>query len=188
MELIQISDSKLKIMLSDADMARFSLDAYDMDYSRSETRRAFRQMLDSVRDQSGFDTCGERIFVQVYPSNDGGCEVFVTKLGTGKGDTEVKGSGQRDVRGRECAYSFGRFDDMLVFCRYLYNCREEYRGEGAAYRDCAGRYYLSLPRDCGFAHCDEYSRKISPAGLEAYISEHGRCLVERGAVEILGKL
>ncbi len=191
MELIQISESKLKIMLSENDMVKYSLDAIDSDYSRDGTRRALRSMLDSVKEMSGFDTCGERIFVQMYPSRGGGCEVFVTKLGGEKGDLTTVGiPTQTDVRKAPgaCAYGFDSFGGMLAVCRYLYNCRADCRGEGKAFRDERGSYYLSLPDHCTFAHSEEFSKRISPSRLDAYIAEHGRCLIERGAVEILGKL
>ncbi len=190
MELIQISENKLKIMLSETDMIKYSLDGDEADYSRDETRRAFRRMLSCVRQMSGFDTRGERIFVQMYPSRGGGCEVFVTKLGDRKGDFfEVDTLSRTDVKRQTGdAYGFDSLENMLVVCRYLYSCRADCRGEGKAYRDDRGNYYLSLPAGCSFAHSEEFSKKISPARLDAYITEHGRCLIEHGAVEILGKL
>ena len=190
MELIQISENKLKIMLSETDMIKYSLDGEDADYSKDETRRAFRQMLSYVRQMSGFDTRGERIFVQMYPSRGGGCEVFVTKLGDRKGDFFEMGTlSKTDVKRQTGnAYGFESLEGMLAVCRYLYSCRADCRHEGRAYRDDRGNYYLALPSHCEFAHCEEFSKRISPARLDAYITEHGRCLIEQGAVEILGRL
>lgn len=190
MELIQISENKLKIMLSETDMIKYALDGESADYSKDETRRAFRHMLSRVRQMSGFDTRGERIFVQMYPSRDGGCEVFVTKLGDRKGEYfEVDTLSRTDVKKQTGnAYGFNSLENMLAVCRYLYNCRSDCRHEGKAFRDDRGNYYLALPESCKFAHCEEFSKQISPARLDAYIKEHGRCLIESGAVEILGQL
>ena len=85
MELIVISKSKLKIMLTPPDMQRYELADGQMDCADEQTRRAFRHIFDDARDQIGFDTEGERLFVQLYTSRGGGCEIFVTKLGTGSG-------------------------------------------------------------------------------------------------------
>ncbi len=190
MELIQISENKLKIMLSETDMIKYALDGESADYSKDETRRAFRHMLSRVRQMSGFDTRGERIFVQMYPSKGGGCEVFVTKLGDRKGEYfEVDTLSRTDVKKQTGnAYGFNSLENMLAVCRYLYNCRSDCRHEGKAFRDDRGNYFLSLPAGCSFAHSEEFSKQISPARLDAYIKEHGRCLIEQGAVEILGKL
>lgn len=81
MELIVISKSKLKIMLTPPDMQRYELADGQMDCADEQTRRAFRHIFDDARDQIGFDTEGERLFVQLYTSRGGGCEIFVTKLG-----------------------------------------------------------------------------------------------------------
>ncbi|MBQ4327619.1 MAG: adaptor protein MecA [Clostridia bacterium] len=190
MELIQISENKLKIMLSETDMIKYALDGESADYSKDETRRAFRHMLSRVRQMSGFDTRGERIFVQMYPSKGGGCEVFVTKLGDRKGEYfEVDTLSRTDVKKQTGnAYGFNSLENMLAVCRYLYNCRSDCRHEGKAFRDDRGNYYLALPAGCDFAHGEEFSKQISPARLDAYIKEHGRCLIESGAVEILGQL
>ena len=81
MELIIISQSKLKIMLSPPDMQHYELQADNLSCATEQTRRAFRHIFDDARSQVGFETEGERLFVQLYASRDGGCEIFVTKMG-----------------------------------------------------------------------------------------------------------
>lgn len=81
MELIIINQSKLKIMLSPPDMQRYELTSEHLDCTDEQTRRAFRRIFEDARTQSGFDTTGERLLVQLYTSKYGGCEIFVTKLG-----------------------------------------------------------------------------------------------------------
>lgn len=78
MELILISNKKLKIMLSEEDMEQYGIGG-DADCADSATRRAIRSLLERARDQIGFKTDGEEIFVQLYTSKKGGCELFVTK-------------------------------------------------------------------------------------------------------------
>ena len=78
MELIPINESKLKIMLDEIDMKEYRLGA-ESDCAELETRRAIRDILDAAREQIGFNTEGAEIFVQLYTSKRGGCELFVTK-------------------------------------------------------------------------------------------------------------
>lgn len=80
MELIVISRSKLKIMLTEPDMQHYHLEATHMNCTDAHTREAFRHIFDDARDEIGFDTEGKRLFVQLYTSKGGGCEIFVTKL------------------------------------------------------------------------------------------------------------
>ena len=81
MELIIISQSKLKIMLSPPDMQHYELQADNLSCATEHTRRAFRHIFDDAKSRVGFETEGERLFVQLYASRDGGCEIFVTKMG-----------------------------------------------------------------------------------------------------------
>ena len=62
MELIKISDSKLKIALTPTDMEKYSLDIQTMDYDKTETRSAFWQLLDEAKHKTGFDAASEKIF------------------------------------------------------------------------------------------------------------------------------
>lgn len=88
MELILISDSKLKIMLSESDMEQYSI-GNDADCVEPGVRRAIRSLLEKAREQIGFNTEGDEIFVQLYTSKNGGCELFVTKTASGE-DRELE--------------------------------------------------------------------------------------------------
>ena len=78
MELILISNTKLKIMLDESDMIKYHI-GNESDCSKGSTRRAIRSILECARAEVGFNTDGEEIFVQLYTSKKGGCELFVTK-------------------------------------------------------------------------------------------------------------
>lgn len=80
MELIVISDRKLKIMLTEPDMAKYELQPNTADYGDLHTRAALRHIFEDAQAEIGFETQGERLFVQLYTSRNGGCEIFVTKL------------------------------------------------------------------------------------------------------------
>ena len=81
MELILISNTKLKIMLDESDMIKYHIGS-ESDCAKGSTRRAIRSLLECAREQIGFNTDGEEIFVQLYTSKKGGCELFITKCFT----------------------------------------------------------------------------------------------------------
>ena len=153
MELIVINQNKLKIMLSAPDMARYELESTRMDCADAHTRAAFRHIFDDARNEIGFDTQGERLFVQLYASKEGGCEIFVTKLGNPSEGNEWE-SGERELLRRICekeedmtanraeqqlstvgvrrtAVAFHELEDLLAVCRRL--LRDGYRGRSAVY-------------------------------------------------------
>ena len=80
MELLVISESKLKIMLTAPDMIKYDLTAPQTESLSVHDREALRHLFRDAKAEIGFDTEGARLFVQLYSSKEGGCEIFVTKL------------------------------------------------------------------------------------------------------------
>ena len=81
MEFLVINESKLKIIMTPEDTAKYEFQASGADYDSPDTRRVFWRIIDEATANVGFDPKGDKILIQLYPSRDGGCEIFVTKLG-----------------------------------------------------------------------------------------------------------
>ena len=204
MELILISSSKLKIMLSDADMEKYDLTAETVDYDNTATRRAFWSILDDAKNETGFDAASDRLFIQMYPSKDGGCEMFVTKLGTLCAEdsaapcaTEQKRHRQprceEKPRERLSVYSFESLEWLLGVCRRL--LRIKWKGRSKAYRAFDGTCYLFLyergeafPLLTRFSFISEYGIAEHAETVSLYIKEYAAPLCENAAVETLGAL
>ena len=199
MELILISDNKLKIMLTEEDMFRYEISADSIDYDNTETRRAFWQILDEAKHRTGFDAASERVFVQVYPSRSGGCEMYVTKLGaapvTSAGGEALPGRAEGTRIGRHALYEFASFERLASVCERL--CGAGYSDTSAAYADRdSGIYYLVLteraapsPRGIGgLCFIEEYGRRRGGRYVLEYISEHCICIEPTRAVELISRL
>jgi negative regulator of genetic competence, sporulation and motility len=215
MELIRIGDSKLKITLTSDDMTQYDLDCDTMDYDNSETRKAFWDILDHAKQITGFDAAGDRVFVQLYPSKKGGCEMYVTKLGLICADRREgerththlsrpahgthgvsapaltpREDGERDRLG---AYRFEGLHDLLCVCRQL--ARRGYDAQSSAYRDEKDRFYLILRErgegcrlSCGdFCFITEFGTPENAETVRLYISEHGAPICEGNAVSTLSR-
>ena len=176
MELILISDSKLKIMLSQKDMTKYALNIDDITYDNTEARRAFRTILDEAKSKTGFDAARERIFVQVFPSRCGGCEIFVTKLEGDAAASTVR-------KGANCIYRFTDIDNLIAVCSILVN--QGYDGESAVYCD-KNRYYLSISGEHRFIN--EYADLRENKKYIYHILEHCDRICTEGAVEVLASL
>ena len=203
MELIRISDSKLKIMLTPMDMRHFELCADNFCDDSEQMHRSFRRLFDEVKRQSGFEADDHRISVQYFPSREGGCEMFISNL-----------SGERDratcaltpaqemqpatrTRGSFCrsfAYRFEGLDELLSVCRRLLPM--DYITASSAWRDDNGRYYLFIntfasspfatPEELYFVV--EYGTIENAAQLRLYLSEHGAVVCAEDAVGTLGAI
>ena len=199
MELIVISDAKLKVMLSAEDVRRYELAGAAVDGENPETKRVLREILDEVKTRTGFDACGERVLVQLYPSRGGGCELFVTKLGKTihqKEPGEVSVSQERRTAMydlRPAVFAFDSLDDLLTVCRELYHAG--YALLSTAYAADDGRYYLvlqerirtgNLPSRLSFV--EEYGKRRRGGGELSYIKEHSSCIAASDAVRRLAPL
>ena len=203
MELIRISDSKLKIMLTPMDMRQFELSSDNFYDDSEKMHRSFRRLFDEVKRQSGFEADDHRISVQYFPSREGGCEMFISNL---SGDREKTSCaltptpGMHPVtrtRGSFCrsfAYRFDGLEELLSVCRRLLPM--DYISASSAYRDDAGRYYLFLstfasspfatPEELYFVV--EYGSLENASQLRLYLSEHGMVICAEDAVGTLGAI
>lgn len=206
MEIIMISENKLKIMLCKEDLTHFELKPEQLDYSNTETKRMFWDVLNRAKHQNGFDTDGQRVLVQLYPSKEGGCEMFVTKIGVLHNEeskshiNEKKHSGainfKKSSRSHtsQSAFRFEDTEEMLEVCRRLKKIG--YLGDSSAYFCDNGSKYLLLsdvdssefaPPD-EFSFISEYGDLENSKNLEYYILEHGKAICEFDAVSILSNL
>lgn len=190
MDLIFINKNKLKIMLNNADMADYSLSPDTIDYNDVDAKNIFYNILNRAKKETGFDFENGRIFIQLYPSKEGGCEMYVTKLcGVSKRDDE-KDSGEMIKGKRRCAYSFESLDSMLSVCRRLFSLDYSEKSSAFSYSD---RFYLLLsePEETAyiplseFSFIKEFGRSESYKNTELLLIEKGSCICNNNAVETL---
>lgn len=213
MDLIRISDSKLKIMLTSSDMTHYDLHNDSVSFADAHVRRVLRRLLADAREQTGFDGDMTRLYVQMYPCADGGCELFISKL---EQDSENEESplGQRlpapglcppasqgralrsaERFGRDmCAYSFTRLCDLINVCKRLYAVG--FPGKSTLYTDQKQVYYLFL-RDFSppslyspdeYCFLGEYGSRENARMLQNYIGEYGRLICKDDAVAVMSQL
>ena len=209
MEIIMINDSKIKIMLSAEELASFDLDTSKLDYSNTETKRMFWDILGRAKRSVGFDTDGYRVLVQLYPSRCGGCEMFVTRLSctkSEKGDKEQtqiepiinqlpkSPSSRREYEDLYVgAFAFESMDHLIRVCKRLSDIG--YDGERDAYIGEDKRSYLFLSNLCEcpylpldeFSFISEYGTNENEETARSYVYEHAREICKRHAVEQLSR-
>lgn len=212
MELIPINNSKLKIMLDESDMKEYNI-SDEADCANGETRQAIRNILDRARDQIGFNTEGSEIFVQLYTSKRGGCELFVTKSSfsplkddkqidkrtkkakkdecqalTVRGDAHLSGS--KNDFGR-MIFSFETLSDLCAVCKILSN--RDFLFPSHAYVDGNNFYYLILDNTNSSAYTRldkltfifEYGSRERSDHIFTYLCEHAKPICENNAITTL---
>ena len=189
MELILITGRKLKIMLTAADMENYRLDCGNMDYDNTETRRAFRSILDEAGRRTGFDAASDKVMIEVYPCKSGGCELFVTKL--------ARKSGADIIGVSEILYGiyiFEELEKLLRVCRLLSESGFDGRADAYSYENGGprGKYYLVLfgrsDKKARYSFVGEYGAKCRNGKYLYFIKEHCARICKGDAVGVLGDL
>ena len=191
MDVLKITDSKLKIMLSADDMKKYRLSKDSVDYNDSKTRKSFAEILNRVKQTHGFNVDHDKVLIQFYPSKDGGSELFVTRLGLLPPSSERAISRSSRVTlldARAVLYLFDDLPSLIKTARILKNAScgysDVYLGDG-------GEYYLEIyekgtePLNCNVIN--EYGRRLSPS-YYYYISEHAKKLTANNGVELFALL
>ena len=194
MELLVISESKLKVMMDKEDMEKYGLIGSDLDYDDPPTRKKLLRILDDVKAQSGFDTAADKLLIQLYPSRDGGSEMFVTKLGLlpASAEQSLKRSRGVGVFCRESEIFFASdFSSLLQMAR-LCDGLKYIENSSLFYEEGRGYYLILDERGSGGVPSPlwpllEYGEPL-PAGRRAYIEEYTENLMEENAAHLLSSL
>lgn len=196
MEVLKISGTKIKIMLTSLDMEKYSLDINDVDYNDPKTRTKVWKILDFVKKEYGFDSEGDKLLIQFYPSKDGSAELFVTKLtGLSRGNERFmsKSVNVTMLDSRRTMYNFGSLTELIQASKIISGAKSIKDSE-LFYSDSEG-YYLEitergatrLGQICEFAILLEFASK-TPDERIPYITEHCKKLTDGSAVEQLSRL
>lgn len=209
MELIRINDKKLKIMLTSTDMKNYALDVQKLSGGAEETRQAFRHLLHDAGIDGGFEPGNDKIYIQYYPSREGGCEMFITRLDQVAapmdtvGTQSVQKSAKKEIRsGWQLAFRFNSLSSLLLSCRALDMVLSSLAGRvtSSVYRDEReekDQFYLLISVVGHDDHAEpfalsrilsEFGYKLSHQDAKLYLGEHGEPLCLKNAIETLGRL
>ncbi|MBQ7356456.1 MAG: adaptor protein MecA [Clostridia bacterium] len=190
MKFLLVSDSKLKITITNKEMNEYSIDPETVDHFNSASRRGFWRVLELARSRVGFDVSGDKVLIQFYPINSGECEVFVTKLGilSPRNANLVSRSDRVNTLERRCGYyAFDTWEDLMRVAREIAALTHV---DSSLYSLPDGKLILSvLEYKTGGEHAEfpiltEYSRRLS-ADFEGYLIEHSEVLIRDNAIEKL---
>lgn len=191
MELLRINERKLKVTLTREDMTAYALTCENLDYDNTETRRAFWCILDEAKHKTGFDAASDRVYVQIFPSRGGGCEMYVTKLGENPNKPAPVTLKKEPLFVEKTIFRFEKLEDMLSASACLSECG--FTSVSSAYL-AYDNYYLLVGQD-GVKPPSDRRRGASVSDLiaefgiktdlsaEGWLAEHAVCICPEHAVE-----
>ena len=187
METIKIGEKKLKIMLTEADLRRYDL-SVPVDVASVAGRERLRRILRDACGEFEFDPDSGRVFVQIYESTAGGCELFVTQREKLRGgESMTPRVSMPKMKSEHGVYAFPDLDSLLAVCGRL---ARPGRADTSAYVGHGGGYYLLTyePESRLDAICGEYGGERCGDAAVAFLSEHCDCICRTDAVGVLGRL
>ena len=80
MDILKIGDNSLKIMLTADDLITYSID-YDILNTKTEySIKILKEILRDAGSKCGFTADSSKLFVQLYASSKGECEIFAKRI------------------------------------------------------------------------------------------------------------
>lgn len=204
MDLILISEEKLKIILSYQDMLELNIDIESFDYSNVSSKKVFWEILEKAKLSAGFDADKSKLYVQVFPDSDGGCEIFVTKYNSDNPSNKNKNKYTYKSQNKDSINIFvvSNYDNINKLCSRLYT--ENYNFKTSLYKTEQEKYILTLEFEEALPsfyknqqfinnhypqYLSEYGKIVTlTKSLRSQIEEHCTLIIKDNTIEILSSL
>ena len=189
MELILISSNKLKVILTPDEMKKYRLDTGKDGHGVTD-KRHLASLLEDIKRKSGFSVDSGSVYIELFESIDGGCEIFISREIRKISPPHDKASSHIESI---LIYRFHSVDDLISVSR-----RIEYTGidcTSRIYCDEHDTIYLALTLMKGYNEendrklifMEEYGERMNTEILKEHLDEHGR-LICSNAIEALSKI
>lgn len=193
MELIVIDVDRMKIMLSPDELHSYNIDVLTVDTEDEDTKRILYDIVDRARRSAGIDSEWGRMYVQVFASRDGGCEMYVTRYSELYDEEEEcpmreEQGGVHNQRKKRRIYRIESLGSLVRLCLAL--SRSGYAERSDVYVAEGGEsYYIVLYGETGELCCAlEFGSPVSFSGQICYLSEHSDAYYQDDAVERFSSL
>ena len=204
MEYIMINESKLKVICEESDLDPYGICADSLEYGDAYSRKFLEDLLDEAKVRFGFDTARHRVLIQLFPDNEGGCEIFINKLGLLEKqscDTKKQENTSKKPKSKilKKLFFFERLDFMIEVCKRL-SFLDGCKSSTAFYEEGHG-YYLYFDtivnaetEEYGLPTLDEYSFLLEYGEAQnskeklPYLYEYAKNICPKNAIEELGKI
>lgn len=184
MKIRQINKRLYQVLLTGEELKEKSLTFERMDCAGKETQELLISIITLLR-ADGFEP-GEKVFIEVYPTKDGGCAIFFSTMDA---CVQRRWKVHRRVTS-PVIYAFDDVDVLITGAVQLFRRCSHRILKSALYRVNNGWRLLIYPLDTlenvSLSLLDEFAERCGEGTLaEAYLGEHGQLLLEENAVDFI---
>lgn len=95
MQIDVLANKTVKITLNRLDMSEYDVKYESLSHKSPDTKRLLVELLAAVRMEKKLDLSGERLFIEAFPKNDGGCMLYISCLESGRNQITKQSAKQR---------------------------------------------------------------------------------------------
>jgi len=186
-----ISENKLKIVLTNEDMASLDITCEEIYNEDINTKRVFLDIYDKAKRLTGFtaNAVSEKIVVEVQDRKSEGCYIYVTKLNPQKSDTYEKRYKKfyTSTKKRRLLYIFENSETLFEACKQLILIG--YNGKSDIFVN-KEKYFLYIEdnREQSLDLISEYGFLINNPFFGFYLDEHAKKILSADAVQAFSEI
>ena len=201
MKIEKINENQIRCILSKKDLADRQIKLSELAFGSEKARGLFRDMIDQAHDEFGFEADDIPLMIEAMPLSDENIVLQITKVENPQGVEdnlifpEIEEWKADDFLKQTQLFEFKSLDDIERAAQVLDGF---YEGENDLYKnEITKSFYLLMQKDMHTAEefqkiCNvisEYSlHREYVAAKEAFLKEHGKCLVKGNALQLLGEI
>ena len=190
MEILRIGKFSLKISLNNVETEKYKL--LTANEKNDELNMHFLELLARAREKVDFSYEGRKLFTEIYPSKDGGCDIFISTIEKEVDNLvhkdKVPSQDNRKTKFSTAIYQIKDFKSMLKICYRLKQIG--FKGKCAVYYTKEAYYFIFedfFAKELRFAFLKEYGKQIKNTALN-YIIEHCKCIIKKNTINVLSNL
>ncbi len=193
MEILRISKHAIRISLSTEEAKEYKI-LKDASLDDENIKFAFARLLDKAESEVDFSYAGRKIFTEIFPSKDGGCEIFISCIGMEDKEIVYKDKQQLSENKKSKAmlaiFDFDCFEKLLNACYRLNEIK--YKKRSSVYYSNDNKHYFMVLedvyiKDLKFAFLQEYAKYIK-GNILSFLKEHYACIIKKEGVKVLSAL
>ncbi len=206
MKFNMINKNKLQIIISEEDLKNRNMTKWDTMPNQQEIHHILHDLLEEAREACGFDVGDNaQLMIEAFPMTGKSMLITVTKVGEGLPfgfpspeqfremtqdllDAVMQIDDLPELDLAEGMFRFEQLESIIQVGQLLSDVH--YSGDSQLFR-YNDQYYLAIMEyewltDYGIGLLEEYSVPVNTS--IAFFQEHGECIMEHKALDILSKL
>lgn len=176
------SDKRLKIVITPDDLKPYGLNLHNIDCHNTDVQDSLKKIIHNAIVESHFKLNSNIFFLEMIPSSDGGGVLYLTESEQFAG----KITSLFDRQETESIYCFDDFENLIGAAKSIQSLLAAKCTSDSLYV-LHGKYYLKC-KVFGSAKdmhtlLTQYNAYIPRSYNKAELDEHGKCLIEKDAID-----